>query len=184
MQFELVAAGVDVSKVVAEIEAAPEMWGARRYRTEDATSPHAGVPDIWLRYRPLDELTGPEAYKTPHVPVFYDEWRMVPSLHPIVYGLMAVKRAVMLGGVIVTRIPAGGRVQPHNDRGSWHAEFMNTKLYLVLKDNPWALNHCGGDTVHMRTGDVWQFDNLVEHSVTNDGPTDRWTAIISMRSEP
>ncbi len=183
MNFTLIAAGVDVSGVVAELDAHPALWGARPYRTEDPTSPHAAAPDIWLRYRKLAELTSPAAYREPHFAEFYPEWSLVPSLHPVVYNLMAHLRAVHLGGILVTRIMPGHRILPHNDRGSWHAEFMNTKLYVVLKDNPWCLNHCEGDTVHMRTGDVWRFDNLREHSVVNDGPTERWTAIVSMRTE-
>ena len=181
--FRLVASGVNVSGVVQELEAHPDLWNARAYRTESVASPHHGIPDIWLRYRKLSELTSPQAYREEHFAEFYDEWNLVPSLHPIVYGLMAAVKAVYLGGIIVTRIPPGHQVKPHDDRGSWHAERMNTKAYLILKDNPWCLNHCDGDTVHMRTGDVWEFDNLRPHSVVNDGPSDRWTAIISMRCE-
>jgi len=181
--FRLVAQGVDVVGVNAELADHPEIWGARTYRTADPTSPHAVSRDVWLRYRKLEELTCPADYRTQHFAEFYPEWRLLPALHPIVYGLMSHLRAVYLGGILITEIPAGGRIATHNDRGSWHAEFMNTKLYLVVRDNPWCLNHCGGDTVHMREGDVWAFDNLVDHSVENNGPTVRQTVIISMRVE-
>lgn len=179
----MIAAGVDVSGVNAELDAQPQLWGARTYRTAAPTSPHAQANDVWLRYRPLAELTSPDAYREPHFAEFYPEWRLIPSLHPIVYNLMGHLRAVHLGGILITRIDAGREIAPHNDRGSWHAEFMNTKLYLVLRDNPWCLNHCEGDTVHMRTGDVWAFDNLREHSVSNQGQTERRTVIVSMRTE-
>ena len=181
--FRLIAAGCDVAGVNAELDAHPELWGARSYRTVDPTSPHAASSDVWLRYRALHELTSPASYRERHFAEFYPEWGLLPSLHPIVYNLMAHLRAVHLGGILITRIKAGGQIASHNDRGSWHAEFMNTKLYLVLRDNPWCLNHCDGDTVHMRSGDVWSFDNLREHSVTNEGPTERRTVIVSMRTE-
>jgi hypothetical protein len=35
----------------------------------------------------------------------------------------------------------------------------------------------------MAPGEVWYFDNLKEHEVTNDGPDDRITLIICLRCE-
>lgn len=181
--FKLIASGVDVSRVNAELAAYPEMWGARGYRISDPTSPHHGVPDIWLRHRNLNELDRPNSHHEPHFAEFYPEWWALPSLHPIVYGLMAHMKAVYLGGILITKIPPGESVKPHSDAGGWHAEFNNHKLYLVLKANPFCINYCDGEAENFRQGDVWEFSNLVDHSVVNNGDTERQTVIISMRSE-
>ena len=39
--------------------------------------------------------------------MFYPAWHALPHLRPIVFGLMARLEAVQLGGVLITRVPAG-----------------------------------------------------------------------------
>ncbi|MGD0107060.1 MAG: aspartyl/asparaginyl beta-hydroxylase domain-containing protein [Rhodopila sp.] len=180
-RFRLIAQGVEVAGVNAELDAHPELWSENAYRTGDPNSVHHGVPDIWLRWRDKAELVSPESYREPHHPVFWPAWRLLPSLHPIVRNLSHVVDSVALGGVLITKIPSGGEVKPHIDTG-WHAGFYDTKLYLVLRGNPLCLNYCGDDVESFRAGDVWEFPNSVSHSVKNGGPTDRITVIICFRS--
>jgi hypothetical protein len=172
LNFQLIAAGVDVAGVNAELDAHPELWSENAYRTGNPDSVHHGVPDIWLRWRPLAELVSPRSFREEHFSTFWPAWRALPSLHPIVRNLSHVVDSVQLGGILITRIPAGGEVRPHIDDG-WHARFYDTKLYLVLRGNPLCLNYCGDDVENMRAGDVWEFPNSVMHSVKNGGATDR-----------
>ena len=89
----------------------------------------------------------------------------------------------MLGGILLTKIPPGCQVKPHHDRGRWHAEFYNRKIYIPLKTNDRCVNHCEDESVVMGGGQAWWFDNLVTHSVVNDGDDERITAIICLRTE-
>ena len=50
--FQLIHAGLDVAPILAELDAAPELWDADTDRTERAGSPHADSSDIWLRWFP------------------------------------------------------------------------------------------------------------------------------------
>lgn len=95
---------------------------------------------------------------------------------------MARVQASHLGGVLITRIPAGGRILPHADKG-WHPEFYNCKLYVVLESNPKCVFRVEDERVVMNQGDVWRIDNTKEHEVVNDGETERMTLIICMRQE-
>lgn len=180
--FLRLAEGIDVSELAAELTAKPHLWNQRRERTFEA-SPHHGVDDIWIRYRALHELTEPAKYLEPHFAEFYPAWRELPSLHPIIFNLMAKVRATYLGGILITRIPPGGQVKPHHDRGSWHAETMNCKMYVPIEANPDCVNHCEDEQVVMRPGECWSFNNLVVHSVENRGKTPRVTAIICCKVE-
>lgn len=146
--------------------------------------PFAGTQDIWVRWRAEHELTGPAKYLEPHFAVWYPAWRKLPALQPIVYDLMAKTRATHLGGILLTRIPPGGEVKPHDDRGGWHAEFYTTKIYVVIENNLRCANYCGDEALTMLPGEAWEFDNLVTHSVVNEGATDRISAIICMKTEP
>ena len=111
----------------------------------------------------------------------YPAWNVLTAAHGIVFGLMFVLRAVHLGGVLLTKIPAKGRILPHHDRGSWHAEAMNCKVYVPIKANDQCVNYCGDESMVIRPGEAVEFDNLIEHSVENDGDSERITLIVCMR---
>lgn len=181
--FKRLREGFNVAAVLHELGENQHLWDANKDRTVSPDSPHFGVPDIWVRFRAKEELTSPQAFSEPHFASFYPAWGNLPSLHPIVYDLMAQVRAVYLGGILITKIPAGGQVKPHNDTGGWHAEWHDTKVYVPLQANEGCINHCEDEHVTMRAGEAWSFDNLKTHSVENHGTTDRITAIICMRTE-
>lgn len=184
--FLKVADGIDVRAVNAELDAHPELWDEHPNRTYEG-SPHHGVSDLWLRFRPFRELTRDESYLEPHFAEFYPAWSLLPALKPIVRQLMALEYPdgfpVYLGGMLITRIPPGGSVKPHNDRGSWHAETMNTKVYVGLKSNPDCVNFCEDERITIGVGEAVMFNNLLTHSVENNGETERVTLICCFRSE-
>ncbi len=180
--FQQIAAGVETLPLVLDLYRQPELWDQHNARTGGAGS-FVGTSDIWLRFRDPSELVSRETYAEPHVPVFYPAWHALPHVRPIVFGLMARVEAVQLGGILITRVPAGEQVAPHDDRGRWHSEWFNTKAYLPLASNDRCFNTCGDERVTMRVGDCWLFDNLVVHSTVNEGETDRITLIVSMRCE-
>ena len=51
-EFPTLHAGLDVAPILAELDAAPELWDADTDRTERDGSPHADSSDIWLRWFP------------------------------------------------------------------------------------------------------------------------------------
>lgn len=178
--FRLLASGVDVSGINAELDAHPEMWGQNSARTRPG-SPHEGVPDIWVRWRPQSELTSAASYGEPHFSAFWPAWGLLPSLHPIVRNLSHVVNAVQLGGILITRIEPGQSVKPHTDPG-WHAKWYDFKCYLCLAGNPLSVNWVEDEAFSPAAGDVFEFSNQKVHRVTNDGPTPRVTAIICFRT--
>ena len=180
--FQQVASGVDVLPLVLELYRQPELWNANTARTGGEGS-FQGTDDIWVRFRDPAELTSAEAFAEPFIPMFLPAWYALPHLRPLVFGLMAKLEAVQLGGVLITRVPGGQQVKPHDDRGRWHPEFFRTKAYLPLASNSLCHSTCEDDVVTMNVGDVWLFDNLKTHSTVNGGETDRITLIVSMRCE-
>jgi len=95
---------------------------------------------------------------------------------------MALCEGVELGGVLITKIPAGKSILPHTDDG-WHANYYNTKIYIPLETNTNVINRCEDEYVCMNLGEAWYFNNMVEHEVRNEGDTDRITLIICIRCE-
>jgi hypothetical protein len=180
--FIRIASGIELLPVLLDLERQPELWNRNTARTAGG-GPHQAVSDIWVRFRDPTELSDRQAYSEMFTPVFYPAWSALPHLRPIVFGLMTRLEAVQLGGILITRVPAGKMVEPHNDRGRWHAEFFNTKAYVVLASNPGCYNTCDDETVVMAPGEAWVFNNLKEHSTVNAGETDRVTLIVSLRVE-
>lgn len=172
----------DVTEAIDQLDAHPELWNHNPIRTSHEI--FTGTSDIWVRYRDPDELKSPADYSVPHFAKFYPCWDILTALKPIVYRLMSDVGAVHLGGILITKIPPGGQIKPHHDRGGWHAEFYERKVYVPLRTNTKVINHCEEESVVMGLGDAWYFNNLVTHSVVNNGETDRITLIVCMRVEP
>lgn len=180
-----VAQGVDVVPLLLALQRQPELWNQNPVRKDQKGSPHAAMSDIWLRYNDetlFKESANYSKFADSHESVFYPAWYALPQVRPIVMGLMARVEGVRLGGVMITKIPPGGAILPHADKG-WHAEYYNTKLYVVLQSNPFCVNRVEKDSAAMAPGEVWYFDNLKEHEVINSGLDDRITLIICVRCE-
>lgn len=185
--FELIADGLNVAPILAELEAAPELWNRHTRRKEAPGTPHSGMADIWVRYNdaaPYEASGDWSGFNDSHVPVWYPAWDKLPSLKPVVFQLMAHLSGEMLGGILITKIPSGGVIEPHTDDG-WHVQYYD-KFYLSLKSKPgcsfWAMHGGVREELQPKPGEIWLFDNRKEHWVTNDSDEDRITVIICIRS--
>lgn len=177
-RFTLIAKGIDVVPLALELARNADLWDRNPQRRTYPGSPHAAMTDITARYMPEDQITLDQR-GSEHRNVFWPAWHALPSLRPLVFGLMARVSAVELGSIIITRLPPGQMIQPHSDRGSWAPEFYHCKAHVTLVGK--ALVRCAEDACVFETGDAWTFDNLLTHSVENIGDTDRISAIVSMR---
>ena len=181
--FQQIASNVETLPLTLSLARQPELWNRHDARTAGPGS-FAYTDDIWVRFRAAHELVAPDSYAERFDLAWYPAWHALPHIRPIVFGLMARVEAVQLGGILLTRIPAGQQVKPHNDRGRWHPEWFTTKAYLVLETNDRCISTCADEAVVMKRGECWSFDNLREHGTDNEhGTSDRITLIISMRCE-
>lgn len=174
----------NVKPLVDQLAAKPELWDQNTERTRDPRSPHHGCSDIWLRYNALENKGDDyRAWTEQHVSSWHPAYRELPALAPIVFNAMHLARATSLGGCLITRIPPGGQVKPHADTG-WHPRFYNTKLYIPLIAPGDCTNYSGASRTVMGEGEVWCFDNTIEHAVVNRSKTEaRVTLILSTRTE-
>ena len=183
LNFRLIHAGLDVAPILAELDAVPE-WGQYGERKEREGTAHGAISaDLWIRYFARETLNEPADYNRPGQCVFYPVWDRLPSIHRLTWGLMASQRAVELGGILCTRLPAGGRIERHSDAESWHARRYNRKCYVALQANARCIVECDGDEQVFRTGEIFEFDNTLPHAMTNGGDETRTTLIICLRSE-
>lgn len=69
------------------------------------------------------------------------------------------------------RLDPGAVVPEHADI-NYHW-FYRVRVHIPIVTRPEVLFHCGGETVHMRGGEAWLFDNWRLHSVENPTPDAR-----------
>lgn len=172
---------VDPVPLMLELQRQPELWNQNDKRQTYANTPHGEVDDIWVRWCATQDLDDGTARSSDEI-VFLRPWYFLPALRPIVFPLMAKVAAVQLGAILITRIPAGGRVLPHTDEG-WHARRFNTKVYVALQSNPDCINVVEDESINMKPGECWVFRNTVRHEVVNAGPDDRVSVICCLRCE-
>ena len=179
--FQKLPYQVDVRAINRQLAEHPELWGRFGWR-KDCGKVHSEMTDIWVRYNDIAKFERFDSrFNAEHVPVWYPAWEKVPALKPVVFDLMARVQGEMLGGVLITRIPPGGKIAPHEDKG-WHVEYYD-KFYISLNSAPGATFHCGDEVINPEVGDCWRFDNRREHWVNNDSDQDRITLIVCIRTE-
>jgi len=179
-QFVQLASGVDVVPVALELARADHLWDRNPERRLYPGTPHAAMTDITVRYMPEADVTM-EARRTEHRNVFWPAWHAMPSLRPMVFALMTRVQAVELGSILITKLPTGKMIDPHSDAGNWAPAYYNCKAHITLAGS--ALVRCEDDAIEMKTGTIWTFNNLLNHSVECIGEYDRVSCIVSMRCE-
>lgn len=178
--FLKIAEGINVIPLQIALISQPELFGKRTFRSDSYSSPHRGMTDIWVRYNAYENLSkDPSRFNDEHDSVWYPEFYSIPEIRPIINWLMAYVEGERLGGILITKIPAGGVIEPHIDKG-WHAEYYD-KFYIPIQNDEGA-NFCFEDgIISPNIGDVYWFNNGVSHWVENNSETDRISLIICIR---
>ena len=98
--------------------------------------------------------------------------RPTPNLAKLPY----VRQILSSFGVVwsrsrLLRLDPGAVVPEHADI-NYHW-FYRVRIHIPIVTRPEVQFHCGGETVHMRGGDAWLFDNWRLHRVENPTPDAR-----------
>ena len=174
-RIKLLAEGLDVAPMLDALAAHPELWDQHTARTEHPSSPHHELSDIWARFA----APGVDGSK-PHDAVWYPCAALLP-IRELAYPLMSMMQGDRLGGVLITKIPAGKQCKPHSDPG-WHARYYG-KFAVQLAADPGQAFHFEGEHLVTKPGDLFYFDNAFTHWVTNPTPHDRITAIVCIKTD-
>lgn len=199
------AAGLEVEPILSELAANEDLWNAYTLRTSGAAPAHNEVSDIWVRYRSWDHyLTIRQHYLAlvderehlvrdalqraaadfvghEHESTWYPAIDKLPSLRSLIFEVCRYWEVERLGGVLITRIPPGGSVKPHIDRG-WHATYYE-KIAVQLASNPSQAFHFEDGEFRCEPGTVYTFDNNFTHWVSNDSAEPRMTCIVCVRRD-
>lgn len=180
-QFRLIAKDLDVAPLLDEIDSQPWLWNERPER-RSGTSPHRETSDVWVRYATPEAMREPDFMQKPHVSVWWPASADLPAVHEIISEVRRVLGGPLeFGGVLMTRIGPGKQVFSHHDRGTWHSEHYDCKVWVVLRGNDRCVNTVEDEAMVWKPGEAWQHDNLRVHSVSNNGATERICLILCFR---
>ena len=174
--FLQIAQGLDVLPLLHQLAIQPELWNVHGLRRDYPNSPHVVVDDIWLRFQDLYGTT--DQVIDGHESVSYPAWEKLTAAQDLVFALMARVRGVRLGRVIITRLPVGKVIAAHSDGGGC-AEYYN-RYQICLSASAGNVLRCGDESISMRDGDIWMFNNLLEHEVINNSAADRLVMIVDI----
>jgi Aspartyl/Asparaginyl beta-hydroxylase len=155
-------------------------WNRYKFRTSNPASPHREVHDIYARYGKMDSTAvqgNTEAFES----VWYlDDQEIRAACEPLANAVYQFVQGESLGGVLITKIPAGKQVYRHRDYG-WHATF-HSKYCVCIAANEQQMFGFDAGGLRSRTGDVFWFDNSLDHWVTNESSEDRISMIVCVKT--
>lgn len=169
------ASGLSAKPLELALRRNPQLWNQHSARTTHVKSPHCQVDDIWVRYA-ATLLEG----QGEHESVWYPSLAALPSVRDLAFQVMAMVQGERLGGILITRVPAGHSVLPHIDHG-WHAQHYDKFAVQIASHPQQCFRYAEGQHVSA-PGDLYWFNNQVEHSVINDSPVERITLILCIRT--
>ena len=169
----LVTSGLNVAPLWWALQEKPELWDQVPDRTTPVDSPHYGLHDIYIRYSKNDPRDIDQ-----HESEWYPAAEDLP-VKPLIFQLMSAMQGERLGGVLITRIPAGMSCKPHSD-GGWHARYYE-KFGIQIASAPGQAFCFENERLVTKPGDVFWFDNSHSHWVENPTAHERITLIVTLK---
>lgn len=174
-KIKLLTKGLNIQWLYWALQANPQLWNQNTGRTENPQSPHHGLDDIWVRFGTEEEGRTGE----PHFAHWYPSADVLDGIKPFLRDLMRSVNGDILGGVLITRIPAGATCKPHVDL-NWHATFYE-KFAVQIASAPGQKFCFEGEELETAPGDLFWFNNQNLHWVENPTPYERITMIACIR---
>lgn len=184
-------ATIDPLPLLHAVTRQPALWNSDRVRTWHPQSAHRVVDDILLRYNefgPGDDFLAKVCSEI--ACVNYPAMGALPEAHPIILGLMARVTGEHLGRVFISRMAPGVCIPTHSDRIPPAEEAFPAKVppavyferyQIALKAQPGIVFRAGDESVFMAPGEVWWFNNCVDHEVVNNSDDDRISLVVDIR---
>jgi hypothetical protein len=178
--FQLMA-NINIVPLMIQVARQADLWKADTYLRDYPQGPFGDTETIFLRFPPSSVTEMERSTKDQHECVWMDGALHLPAARQMIFNLMATVEGERLGRVMINKLRPGGRIYPHADTPA-HAEYWD-RFHIVLQSLPGNNFRCGDETIHMRTGEVWWFQNAVEHEVVNNSADDRIHMIVDIRTQ-
>jgi len=186
--FLKLATNIDILPLRLALARQPELWHADTYMRDYPQGPFGEINSVLLRF-PVkrvfemeEDLANYNAGKSQwdwHESVDYPAFDSLPEARPIIMALMARVNGERLGRVIINRVPAGSKIDAHEDTPI-HTSYYS-RFHVVLQSQPGVVFIAGDEQVFMAPGEAWWFDNKTWHEVINNSAEERIHMVVDIR---
>ena len=178
--FARIAEGVDTEPLLAELDVAPEMWYADTSRQRKVRC-QRNTLNIFLRAPKKPLPPGAKNANDVH------ESRLMRAAAKFPCALafcenIADEWGAALGRATLVALLPKSRVHPHIDTGAYYR--IRDRLHLVLRSPEGSPLSAEAETVVMREGELWAFNNKVRHWAENPSQEPRVHLIFDLLPAP
>ena len=166
LRFTRIATGIDVAPLLSELAVAPEAWLADTSRQRKVRC-QRDTQNIFLRVAKKPLPPGARNANDVHESRTAKSAARFPRALAFCEGIAALQEGE-LGRATLVALQPRGWVRPHIDAGAYYR--IRDRFHVVLRSREGSPLTSGGETVVMREGELWAFDNKAEHDARN--PTD------------
>ena len=178
--FTNIARAVDIGPLLAELDAAPEMWFADTSRQRKIRC-QRNTRNIFLRAPRKPLPPGAKNANDVHESRVARSARKFPRT--LAYcGSVADRLGGTLGRATLVALLPHGRVFPHVDAGAYYR--IRDRFHLVLRSARGSPLAAGEERVMMRPGELWAFDNKARHWADNPSDEPRVHLIFDVLPAP
>jgi hypothetical protein len=173
--FRRIRTDVDLEPLLAELARHDALWAAQpgRQLTAPAQRHTNAIPIRGLRRSRIRGRRRRDVHESRYTSMAADFQATVAFIESFAAG-----REGRLGRARYARLPPGKTVLPHSDRGEYYR--YRDRYHLVIRSERGSLLRAGGETVRMREGELWWFDNKAVHEARNDSASDRIHLIFDL----
>lgn len=171
---------------IHRLEKSHGAWKEDTFLRDYPQGPFGDTESIILRFPDRSVHETEEALKE-HLANFdqhenYDQpiFKLLPEARPLIFTLMSFVNGERLGRCMINKLKAGGVIYPHADTPV-HAEYWD-RFHIILQSQAGSNFRCGDEIVNMQQGEVWWFNNKLEHEVINNSADDRIHLVIDIRT--
>lgn len=178
--FVRIAENVDTACMLAELDAAPQAWlvdtsRQRKVRCQRHTR------NIFLRAPKKPLPPGAKNANDVHESRTTRMARRFPRTLAYCEGVAHALGGTLGRATLVALLPRS-RVFPHVDAGDYYR--IRDRFHLVLKSPGGSPLTSGGETLELRPGELWVFDNKARHSACNPSAKPRVHLIFDVLPAP
>ncbi len=178
--FLKITDNLPVNLIVNSLEKHPELWDQNPQRRISEGSPHNEMVDIWARFGDISD-GNLSRLRTEHDSIWYPFIDKLNGVKDICFTLMSMVDGERLGGVLITKLPAGKCISPHVDSG-WHAQYYE-KFYVALRNDEGSIFGFNDGEIKAESGDCYLFRNDRLHWVNNFSNSDRLSMIVCIKTD-
>lgn len=175
-RFKLIRDSIDVQPYLDEIASVPNAWDLNS-GCKDKIKVQREADAIPIRGMRKSRAMG-RSPRDVHESRFTNTSKKFPKIKELLASI-ADDLDSELSRAKVVKLPPGAKVYAHIDRGEYYRE--RDRYHLVLQTSEGNTLSCAEETLHMRVGELWWFDNKKEHAAQNASEEDRIHFIFDLK---